>query len=116
MVTFNQEGQTVHGDQYNAKSMTFNIGKIENKVDFARELKSFNRLLDKAIAEKFIDAEAAIDVDANIKKTFIQVGSETPNKSKIVDYLSNIKSVVKPVTGLLEAIGRLITAANGIFS
>jgi len=113
MATFNQQGQTVHGSQYNAENIT--IGAIQNQQDFGVELHKFQQTLEQAIADKTLSGEAAVDAKANIEKAVLQTKEAKPEKSKLLGYLNNTKELVSGSAGLATALGKLISAVGGLF-
>ena len=113
MATFHQEGQHVHGDQYNAE--TINFGQAHNPADFLRELKNLQAELNKAIAAKAIPDEQAIDAEAQVKKAILQAEQPNPDKKTLVEHLTAAKELVSNVGGLATAITGAIAVVGALF-
>ena len=91
MASFDQRGQTVQY-QYNANVINFGAAQIPE--DYLQQLKNFQSELTKAIDEKAIEGEAAIDVDSHLKKAILQAEQPAPNKKTLSEHLSQVKDLV----------------------
>lgn len=112
MAEFNQQGQTVNY-QYNAE--TINFGAVENAQDFSRELDNLQVEIGKAIDEKALEGEKAIDVEMHIKKAILQSKKTEPDKKILVENLTSAKDLVSGISGLAGAISSAISVAAGLF-
>jgi hypothetical protein len=113
MANFYQQGQHVHGDQYNAEAINF--GQVDNSADFLRELKNLQAELNKAIAAKAIPDENAIDAEYQMKKAVLQAEKPAPDKKTLVQHLTTAKELVANVGGLAVAITGAIAAVGALF-
>lgn len=113
MAEFHQEGQHIHGDQYNAE--TINFDQTQNPADFLRELRNLQAELNKAVTAKAIPEENAIDAEYQVKKAILQAEQPNPDKKTLVEHLSSAKELVSNVGGLATAIAGAIAATTALF-
>ncbi len=112
MATFNQQNQVVQ-NQYNAQ--TINFGAVATPEDFLKQLKALQEELDKAIQEKSVTGEEAIDAESHLKKTILQAESDTPKKSSMIENLNHAKQLVSGATNLATAFGKAAEAVGNLF-
>lgn len=112
MATFIQNNQHVI-NQYNAE--TINIGTPQNKEEILQAVKQLHQLVEQAIAQKVIQGEAAIDLNAASSKAVLCVESNPPDKSNLLQHLNTAKDLVLHVGDLSGAFNEVITAVQTLF-
>lgn len=107
MVTMNIKTQNVK-NQYIAD--VINVENVETPDDGAKALKELQQLLAQSNQNNAIASQDAKAADELINKTIEEVQSDTPDKKKVIDYLSSFTTLVSKVDGLANAAKKL--AAN----
>ena len=115
MITFNQQGQTVHGNQFNAENITNNFGEVRSNTEFTNELKKIIELISLLETDNEIEKVTANEVTANINEAIVHAEQEKPDQDSISSYLGKAKELVSGVSGLATAIGAAITAIGVVF-
>ena len=116
MATFDQRGQTVN-NQYNA-GRDINFGAANSREDVVQELKSLLSEVTKATQAGAIQEEAAVDVEANVRKAIIHAEKPEPDKKSILDYLTAASGVLKGIasaTGLMTGLAQAAEAVRRLF-
>lgn len=112
MATFNQQGQTV-GTQNNAD--TISIGQAQNKSEFLVELKELQNALEKAIDDKLITGENAIDAEMHVKKAALQANESQPDKKTLISHLTSAKELVTSADKITVGLSSIIDKVGGLF-
>ena len=112
MATFNQKNQNVQ-NQYNAE--TINFSKVQAHDDFFQRLERLQAELERAIEEKVITGESAIDVETHVKKALLQKHVSTPDKKTLIKHLTSAKELVTNVEGLATAFAGAIATIGELF-
>ena len=112
MATFDQRGQHVTY-QYNAENINF--GAIQNNSDLVEELKKLQKKLIRAIEQKALEGDSAIDAEYEMKKAMAQAEKLEPNKTTLLEHLNKAKDLVAGVSGLFGAFGQAISSARMLF-
>ncbi|RZQ55174.1 hypothetical protein C1E23_00315 [Pseudoalteromonas phenolica] len=113
MATFNQQGQTVVGTQNNAETIT--IGQAQNKSEFIVELQQLKQLLDKAVDEKLITGEKAIDAEMHVKKAVLQAQENKPDKNTLISHLKSAKELVTSADKITAGLSSIISKVGVLF-
>jgi len=114
MATFDQRGQTVHGNQYNA-GQDINFNEAKSTDEFLQKLEAFKVQLEKAIEDKAITGENAVDAKYHVEKALIQAKETTPDRKKLTDHLTSAKEIVAGVSGLAKAVAGAIAVIGSLF-
>ena len=110
MPVFDQRHQKVTY-QYNVHG-TLNFGAVQNQADAAAELEKLRAELQQAIQADLFDEDAATDVDYQLTKAVQQAKKPEPDRSRILDHLTQAKEIVVQVAATVTAAGGLVTAFN----
>ena len=111
MTQFDQRGQNVTGQQYNAgRDITF--GAVQNAADLTAQLEQLQQAITQATTQGILPEDVGIDAEASLKKAVAQAQKPAPDKKKLLDYLSVTKNLIENlaaagglVTAVVEAIG-----------
>ena len=103
MTVFDQRGQQVTY-QYNAAG-DINFGAVQNRVELVQELEKFQTEMTQAIKEGIFNEEVATDTEYQLKKAIQHAKKPEPDKTSILEHLSNVKELMQGVT-----------AASGLFT
>jgi len=114
MATFDQRGQLVHGGQYNA-GHDINFNEAKSPDEFLRKLEDLKVQLEKAINDKAITGDNAIDAKYHVDKALNQAKEATPDKKKLTDHLTSAKEIVSGISGLSKAVGGAIAVIKSLF-
>jgi hypothetical protein len=95
MSIFDQNNQSVQGNQYNAAG-DMNFNNITNINELTDELETLLNTLQVSLPDAEIEEDEKLDLEYNLKKAIQQTKSETPNTSKLVEYLSKSGMVQIP--------------------
>ncbi|MEJ6079065.1 hypothetical protein MT391_11085 [Vibrio sp. 1-Bac 57] len=112
MANFYQQNQHIQ-NQYNAEIINFsNVKDIE---DFTSALQKLQTELNRAIEEKIIVGESAIDAEMSVKKAILQSKESIPDKNKLVNYLQTAKVLASNVEGLVTSLTNAISRVGNLF-
>ena len=112
MATFNQHNQSVK-NQFNAE--TINFGQAQTHDDFFKALKRLQAELERAIEEKVVTGENAIDAETHVNKAMLQSKETTPDKKTLIEHLVSAKELVTNVDGLVAAFTSAIATIGALF-
>jgi len=112
MATFDQKNQTVQ-NQYNAEIINF--GESKTYDEFFQKLKQLQAELERAIEEKAIFGENAINAETHVKKAILQAKGSAPDKKTLIEQLTSAKELVTNVSGLATSITSAIAAIGALF-
>jgi hypothetical protein len=107
---FNQSGQTVQGNQYNAAG-DINFENVSNRDEFASMLEKLQHDLDASMEVENLDEDVITDVEYHMKKAVQQANKPEPEKEVIQSHLGKVKDLIKGTVGLsgvIVAIGKAI--------
>ena len=113
MTTFDQRGQTVHGDQYNA-GHDINFGTVHSFQDFAAQLEKLRNQVVKSVEQGTLDKDTAIDVESHLKKASTQANKPSPDKKTILQNIEEAKALIGGITTASSMVGALAQAAQAI--
>jgi hypothetical protein len=82
MAQFDQRGQRVTGNQYNA-GRDMNFGAVQNALDLAAELEKLKGEFAKADEAGILSEEAATDAEYQVAKAAQQAKKDSPDKKTI---------------------------------
>lgn len=112
MANFNQQGQSIAGNQYNAE--VINIGAVETRQDLLVELCKLQQELEKAAQASAIDEEAAVGVGYALKKAIQLAKKSDGDKSIIQQYLQTATGHLHGAKNLMDAFNNLISVIPGM--
>lgn len=118
MTQFDQRGQQISGNQYNA-GHDFNFGLVQTPVDLITELERLEDELIRVRAAGIIDEEMATDVEYQITEAVQQAKKPNPDKKTMLDHLKAVKSLIEGVTaasGLVTSVVGAIEIVQKFFS
>ncbi len=113
MATFNQDKQTVHGNQYNAE--TINFGQVQTPDEFFKALNQLQVNLEKAIAAKAISGETANKAVNHVNQALLQADEPIPDKKTLLSDLNTAKELVKSSKDIFIYLDSAITAIKNLF-
>jgi len=112
MATFDQRGQEVQY-QYNAE--TINFGSAQNTQDVVEQLKGLQQELARAIEQKALVGDAALDAEYEMKKALSQAEKPAPDKTSLLAHLNQASGLVAGISGLAEAFSKAVTVVGQFF-
>src|SRR5436309_11260466 len=118
MAQFDQRGQKVTGNQYNA-GRDMNFGTVQNPVDLAAELEKLKDEFSKAREAGILSEETATDAEYQVTKAVQQAKKADPDKKTILDHLNTAKAFIENITavsGLVTALVGAIETVQKLFS
>jgi hypothetical protein len=118
MASFDQRGQHIAGNQYNA-AHDINFGTVQNPADLIVELEKLKEELSQAQAKGVLSEEVATDAQYRVTKAVQETKKPTPNKKTIVEHLNAAKSVIEGITaagGMVSALVGAIQIVQKLFS
>lgn len=108
MTLFDQRGQHIHGNQYNAQHMNF--GSVQNKNDLVSELEKLKEEVGKSQKDGALDKKKATDVEYLITKATQEAEEVKPDKKTTLDYLMQAKSLLEGVSTASTFVSALVEA------
>lgn len=114
MSTFDQRGQSISGNQYNA-AKDINFTDVQTPNELLVELVKLQAQVDSAIQTGSLTEEAATDAEYHLKKAIQQTKKPEPEKSSILSHLNQFKTAIIDVAGLVTATVGAIEAVDKIF-
>lgn len=118
MSQFDQRGQNVHGNQYNA-GHDLNFGAVQNSQDFTSELEKLKHEITRAKQQGILDRNKATDVEYQITKAAQEAEEPAPDKRTILQHLKTAKAFIEDIAaagGLVTIIVGAIEAVQKLFS
>lgn len=112
MAQFDQRGQQIGRDQYNADTMHF--GTVSSAGDLVAELEKLKRVVIQAQQDGLLDKKRETDVEYQITKASQEAEEPKPTKKTILEYLSTAKSLVDGVTGAGGLVSSIVTAIEAV--
>ena len=110
MATFNQHNQKV-GYQYNAAG-NINFSSVQSNESLLSELRKLRAEFAKAIEMGVFEKKVAVDVSYKLDKALIEAEEPKPNKSKVEEYLIEVKTLIEGITTATGLIATLTQAAE----
>jgi hypothetical protein len=112
MAVFDQRHQEVHY-QYNAAG-NINLAGIQNKVDVAHQLELLRDEIEQAKSAQALDDQVATDVEYHLTKAAQQAHKTEPDKQRVLNYLSEARSLLSSVPPTAQAVSGLVNAVAQI--
>jgi hypothetical protein len=113
MAQFDQRGQQVTGQQYNA-GRDISFGAVQNTVDFAAELEHLQQAVAQAAEQGLLPEETSIDVEAHLKKALVQAKKTTPEKKTLLDHLSATKALIENLAAASSLVPAVVSAIEAV--
>ncbi len=110
MSMFDQRGQKVSGNQYNA-ARDINFSGVQNQTSYIEELEKLQDDLSNAVKAGELDESAATDADYHLKKAVQEAKKSQPDKTSIKTHLENLSGVI---TGVASLGAMVITVTQAI--
>lgn len=109
MATFDQRNQKV-GYQYNVAG-NINFNSVQSNESLLSELEKLRAEFSKAIEMGVFEKKLAIDVGYKLDKALIEAEEPKPNKSRVEEYLNDVKTLIEGIataTGLVAALTQAV--------
>lgn len=110
MVTFNQQGQVIHGNQTIIGSVDFSGAKSLD--DLSPLLQQLLEQIQKAQSDGTLDKDSAEEAERSIVGAKKNLTSTEPDKGKVLRYLNTAKDWVSSTTGLATAVDSAIATVR----
>jgi len=117
MTQFDQRGQHVTGQQYNA-GRDINFGAVQSSSDLTAQLEQLQQAISQATTRGLLPEDTGIDAEANLKKAVAQSKKPAPDKKKLLDYLNATKTLIENLAaagGLVTVVVEAIQAVQKLF-
>lgn len=117
MARFDQRGQQVNHDQYNADSIY--LSAVSSAQDLVAELEKLKKAVVQAQQDGLLDTKRATEVEHQLTKAGQEAKKQKPMKKHILDSLSTAKSLIDNATamgGLVSSVATAIEAVHKLFS
>lgn len=117
MTQFDQRGQHVSGQQYNA-GRDISFGNVQTPVDLISALERLKTEISQAQQSGALSEEMTTDVQYQLTKATQEAKKPDPEKKTILDHLQTIKTAIEGVTtvaNLATAVGALIKLVPLVF-
>ena len=117
MAQFDQRGQKIGGNQYNA-GHDMHFGSVTSSVDLVAELEKLKQAVTQAQQDGLLDKKRATDVEYQITKACEEAEEPKPERKTILDHLNTAKSLIEDVIaagGLVSSVVAAIEAVRKLF-
>lgn len=112
MTLFDQRGQRIYGNQYNAQHMNF--GSVQTKDDLVSELEKLREEVSKSRKDGTLDKKKATDVEYEITKATQEAEEVKPDKKTILDHLMKAKSLLEVMSATSGFVSTLVGAIESV--
>lgn len=110
---FNQQGQTVHGSQYNAEGDMY-IGGAQNASELGKQLEQLKLQLVQARQQGALDADTSTEAEEMVDKALQQTKKPQPNKTNILNYLHTAKGIIEGVASASGIVATLVHVVESV--
>lgn len=117
MSTFDQRGQNVSGNQYNA-GRDISFRDVQTTGEYLQELEKLKSQLEVAASSGSLDEDAATDTEYHLTKAIQITKKDQPDKSTILEHLTKVKSIltgIATMAGFVVALDKAIQALDTLF-
>ena len=113
MAQFNQRGQHITGQQYNA-GHDISFSTVQTTVDLTAQLEHLQKAVSLAAERGLLPEEVSIDADAQLKKALIQTRRSAPEKKILLDHLAATKTLIETSTTATDLIPAVIAVIEAV--